>query len=520
MPVPCGHQTSTVPIDQPGRGAGNFFDGRDKIISTAPVAVTQTGFATDPGTVHAGAVQVLDVDKSGLRFDIPIGQDANYNELFDYVGAVVVATEDGTTVQIDADANGSFEITVDLDEGEIYRPGRRHQPRCRDHRATSRSPPTSASGDIGATYEGRFVELYPTAIWSDAMVSPVGSHDTGDGRTRAFLYNPGASAITIDVVTGSGSTATIPIGAGAQGSFVLPQEPGARFSSRNGEPFYGMQMITSEGASTSAWDWGFTLVPQAAVTPSVIVPYGAGSDGLTNNYSPVWFAADANTRVYVDLDGDPATGGLTDPGGDRYNFHCDVTSYQSWTAYDDGQNRCYRPSQSANQSGGDKDMTGARLYSLTGARLSSAWGQRPNYVGGSPGPRHGDHHPPVPHHQPHQGIRPHRRRRQRRPHRSGRRGHLHADDDQPGHRGRRLGGADRRDPGRTPPTRPTAPPSTSSPRPTTASRSRRVPLDADSPTGGLPVGTLPAGSTRVAVVLGAGGRPDPAGRQANSTTTR
>ena len=79
-----------------------------------------------------------------------------------------------------------------------------------------------ASGDIGATYEGRFVELYPTSIWSDSMVSPVGSHDTGDGRTRAFFFNPGASAIILDVVTGSGSTSTINIAAGAQGSFVLP----------------------------------------------------------------------------------------------------------------------------------------------------------------------------------------------------------------------------------------------------------------------------------------------------------
>ncbi|MCB2223439.1 MAG: DUF11 domain-containing protein, partial [Actinobacteria bacterium] len=376
-------QTSTVPIDQPGRGAGNYYDGRDRIVATAPIAVTQSGFATDPGTVHAGAVQVLDVDKSGLRFDIPIGVDANFNELFDYVGAVVVATHDGTTLQIDADADGSYETTASIDEGEVY---------VVDGGidlggVVLADLPVAvylASGDIGATYEGRFVELYPTAIWSDAMVSPVGSHDFGDGRTRAFFFNPSGGNITIDVVTGSGSTATLTVGPGGQGSFVLPMNQGARFSSRNGEPFYGMQMITSEGTSTSAWDWGFTLIPDDAVTPSVIVPYGIGSNGGTHNYSPVWFAADADTRVYVDLDGDDTTGPRTDPEGGRYDYHCDVNAFESWNAYDDGQYRCYRPSEDANATGGGRDMTGARLYSLTGARLSSAWGQRPDYVPADP----------------------------------------------------------------------------------------------------------------------------------------
>ncbi len=201
-----------------------------------------------------------------------------------------MATRDATTVEIDADADGFFETTTILDAGEEY-----VQDGGVDLGAVVVADrPVGvylASGDIGATYEGRFVELYPTSIWSDAMVSPVGSHDSADGRTRAFFFNPGSAAIVIDVVTGSGATSTINLAAGAQGSFVFPQDQGARFSSRGGEPFYGMQMITSEGGSTSTWDWGFTLVPEAAVTPSVIVPYGAGSDGLTRNYSPVWFAA-------------------------------------------------------------------------------------------------------------------------------------------------------------------------------------------------------------------------------------
>jgi uncharacterized repeat protein (TIGR01451 family) len=491
-------QSSTVPVDQPERGAGNYFDGRDKIISTAPIAVTQSGFASDPGTVHAGAVQVLDADKSGLRFDIPIGEDANYNELFDYVGVVILSSEDDTTIQLDADANGSYEHTATLAEGEAYV----HDGEVNLGAVLISDKPVAtyvASGDVGATYEARFVELYPTTIWSDAMVSPVGSHDTGDGTTRAFLFNPGASAIIIDVVTGSGSTSTINIAAGAQDSFVLPRNQGAHFVSRGGEPFYGMQMSTSEGASTSAWDWGFTLIPEAAVTPSVIVPYGVGSNGPTHNYSPVWFASNADTRVYIDLDGDPATGGSTDPAGDNYDFYCDVNAFESWNVYDDGHLHCYRPdADSHDLTGGDRDMTGARLYSLDGARLSAAWGQRPDYVGGSPALDMGTTILPFP------TI-------------SLAKASVLTDD---------VDGDGLFDPGDEVTytmtmtnlgivdvgsvvlTDETPPYSTYVPNTTTLDTVSQsddslpfsaMPLDADSPAGGLAVGTLPAGSTRIAV---------------------
>ena len=79
-------QSSDIPVDQPGRGAGNYYDGRDRIVSTAPLAMTQAVYSDTPGVVLAGAVQVLDVDKSGTRFDIPVGEDADYNQIFEYTG--------------------------------------------------------------------------------------------------------------------------------------------------------------------------------------------------------------------------------------------------------------------------------------------------------------------------------------------------------------------------------------------------------------------------------------------------
>ncbi|HSG79669.1 MAG TPA: SdrD B-like domain-containing protein [Acidimicrobiia bacterium] len=372
-------QTSNVPVDP--RGAGNHFDGRDKIVSSAPIAVTQSGYATTPGTVHAGAVQVLDLDKSGTHFDIPIGQDADYNQVFEYVGLVIVGTAPGTTVNIDADADGTVETTTTIGEGETYVvDGGVNIGATVD--ADAPVAVYAATGDVGSNYEGRLFELYPTAIWSDSLVSPVGSVTVGDG-TRVFLFNPGVTDVDVDVTTGGGATSTLTIAAGGQQTFLLPVDEGARFVAQGGAPIYGLQAVTSEGTGTATYDWGFTLVPTAAATPTVIVPYGPGSRGNTNNYSPLWVAAAADTTLYVDLDGDPATGALTDPAGNQYDFSCAVSALDSYTVYDDGTTNCYAPSATS-AAGGDRDMTGARAYTVDGTRLFAAWGERSGYVAGDP----------------------------------------------------------------------------------------------------------------------------------------
>ena len=375
-------QTSSVPVDVGGsRGPGNYFDGRDRIVSTAPIAATQTGYASDSGTLLAGGVGVLDVDKSGVRFDIPAGQDADYNSLFEYVGLVIVGTVDDTTVSLDLDANGSLESSAMIGEGETYVV----DGGVNLGAAVEADHPVSvyvSTGDVGATFESRFFELYPTAIWSGQSVSPVGSYTAAFG-TRVFLFNPRSSAIDVDVLTGGGGTATVTVGAGAQTSYLMPVDAGARFTSQGGEPFYAFQLITTEGTSTSAYDWGYTLVPGQAATPSVIVPYAPGSEGLTNNYSPVWVSPSADTTLYVDRDGDPTTGASVDSIGNRYDFSCAVGAFDSVTVYDDGTANCYLPSQSS-AAGGDRDLTGARFYTLDGTRLAAAWGQRPGYTGGAP----------------------------------------------------------------------------------------------------------------------------------------
>ncbi len=100
-----------------------------------------------------------------------------------------------------------------------------------------------------------------------------------------------------------------------------------------------------------------------------VVGWGPGSDDLSENGSPVWVTAAAATTVYVDYDGDPATGPLTDANGDHYDVALNLAMLESARVYDNT----------------DNDQTGMRLYTLDGTLITAAWGQDPaNSGGGAP----------------------------------------------------------------------------------------------------------------------------------------
>ena len=73
------------------------FDGRDKIGSTKAVSVSRAGWSDTPGTVLAGAVNLIDVANSGLVYTLPVGQNVETvatgtNKLFEYTSAHIIAT--------------------------------------------------------------------------------------------------------------------------------------------------------------------------------------------------------------------------------------------------------------------------------------------------------------------------------------------------------------------------------------------------------------------------------------------
>ena len=61
--------------------------------------------------------------------------------------------------------------------------------------------------DTGDTYEMRWSALIPRPSWSNDYYSAVGTNPTdGTGCTLVWLYNPGASAITVNYQYGSGAS--------------------------------------------------------------------------------------------------------------------------------------------------------------------------------------------------------------------------------------------------------------------------------------------------------------------------
>ena len=78
----------------------------------------------------------------GTAYESPVGTNTAQRpgQMFEYSALSIMASQNNTTVQIDADANGTYETTVTLNEGGSY-PGYRHPPGCAQSVlvATSRS---------------------------------------------------------------------------------------------------------------------------------------------------------------------------------------------------------------------------------------------------------------------------------------------------------------------------------------------------------------------------------------------
>ncbi len=381
------------------------FDGRDKIAASKTVAVTHTGWAAGSNTLLAGSVEVFDTNDWGTDYRSPVGEDipsTTDHQMFEYTTLAVMAGEGGATIHVDADADGSFETTQTLSEGQsVFVSG----VNVGGHITSNRPIQVDIlAGDIGSNYESRDSGLLPTDRWSSSAYTPVSTPSTAQGiagtSTTVWLYNPGATSLTIQYQTrnGSGALTTTPLSVpgGPAGGYlpqVIPDGYGAHFFT-SGAPFYTFSTTNSTDTNTSgnqAWDWGFTLVPESALTPQVLIGLGIGRDPTSGvnpseNGNPVWVTpvgnGDTPVTIYVDYDADPATGPLTDPNGNKYDVALSLKELERAKVYDTS----------------DRDQTGMLLYTLTsGVNLAAAWGQDPTTASAAaPGLDAGTSIPPLP----------------------------------------------------------------------------------------------------------------------------
>ncbi|MCH9646898.1 MAG: carboxypeptidase regulatory-like domain-containing protein [Deltaproteobacteria bacterium] len=164
----------------------------------------------------------------------------------------------------------------------------------------------------------------------------------------------------VTAVTPTTGTVTVP--AGNVTNFTMPLNSGGHFFTAGGEDFFA---LTSVDYNQTASDWGFTQLPEENLTTTLVVGWAPGRDPTsttnpTENGSPIWVTATMATDLYVDFDGDPTTGPLVDPEGNRYDQLVAIGSLESIRLFDS-----------------DGDQSGALLYTLDGTLITAAWGQDP-----------------------------------------------------------------------------------------------------------------------------------------------
>ena len=383
------------------------WDAGDKIGATKPIAVTRAGWASASNTLLAFANEVFDTVFFGTEFVNPVGPSlANSYQMFEYCSFSIMASENGTLVQVDTDNDGVFEFTKTINEGETaYVAGLQLGAKIK----TSKPVQVDLfTGDVGSSYESRSFRILPTSMWTDAVTAPVAT--SSSYGTRVWIYNPDASPLSVTAYSRASTsaaitTSNITVQANGCSSVTLKQNCAMRFVSASGRKFYAVSTIdstssskTGSGASENytanqTYDWGYALVPDAALTTQLLVGMGIGRDftSSTNpreNASPVWITTigngDTPATVYVDYDGDPftpITGFKLDPNGNKYDISYSLKELVTQAIYNPGG-----------------DQTGMLVYTLDeNVKLAAAWGEDPaKATAGSPGLDFGTGIPPLP----------------------------------------------------------------------------------------------------------------------------
>jgi large repetitive protein len=348
-------------VTLPRNPSSVLFDGRDKFGSSKSLTASRSSWASTPGTVLADAIEFYNSRTFGNNFIFPIGQNTPSDNSFGLVSLCVMAMSNATTVNVDRDGNGSIDVTSVINQGESFQVNGGIQ----SGGTVSSDKPVQAgliTGRIGGTYASRWYSLLPYSLWDDAYFTPVGQTNA-NSRSEVFLFNPQTSSINITVKSLAG-TSVIPVGSKATYRYTVPASSAAHFYSTS--KFYAVGGTDMDPSNNLTWDWGYSLVPEFSLTNSVYVGWGPGSyvasGPITQNGNPLWVSSTDsvnNVTIYVDLDGNPATGPLTDINGDKYDASYVLLPFSIRTIYDNS----------------DNDQTGIHVYTLDGSNIVAAWGE-------------------------------------------------------------------------------------------------------------------------------------------------
>ncbi|MCB0085413.1 MAG: hypothetical protein KDE47_30945, partial [Caldilineaceae bacterium] len=96
------------------------FDGGDRVSSSNMIAMTRAAWATGSSTLLAGAVEVYDTNSWGTTYEVPVGENVDYNQIFEHASLSVMAAQDNTTLFVDFDGDGTEDGFTVIDQGRAY----------------------------------------------------------------------------------------------------------------------------------------------------------------------------------------------------------------------------------------------------------------------------------------------------------------------------------------------------------------------------------------------------------------
>lgn len=307
-------ESSNIPVNP--RGTSVFYDGTDRIyVAGGPVTVTRASWPESIGTVFALAWEIYPTKPFLTDYTIPVGQDLagaprNYDD-FARAYVIVQSTSDGNAVQIDDPTTVGVDVSVTLNMGEVTQ-----LYSINTGTTVSASSPVQVQIIVGQAQSGgpseaRGFSAVPDSLWDTEYYNPVSSSGDSDGAVDLYLYNPNASAITVNFADTSGS-GSFSIPASSTRSYsegagrLVPTGSGVHLSSSS--VFWG---IGSGGTESANYDWGFSLVPGFALQDHYYLGWAPGTSQATptSNGSPVYITpVQDDTEVFIDYsptDGTP-----------------------------------------------------------------------------------------------------------------------------------------------------------------------------------------------------------------------
>ncbi len=399
-----------------------LFDGKDKVGASKSVSMARATWASGSGTLNAFAHEMYATAEWGTVYESPVGTDtANAGEMFEYSALAVMAVQNNTTVQVDANADGIYGTFILQEGGSYLISGILQGARVQSDKPVQ---VVVVTGDIDSNYASRDMNLLPANAWGSSYWSPVGVN-TDDwpgtaGPTRLYLYNPSTNGniyITCERRTTVPTTSTQgPILPRGVVTLDLADDEGAHCYASNSSGTATTDKILAIGTidtENTAGDWSFTLYPDNFLSTNALIGLGLGKDPTdttsTENSSPLWVTsacASGGTYVYVDWTND-GTADLVDLNGDGDTVDTvdgisESTSSSGMLVNRLHSVRLFKPSPRNDP----YDQSGARVWSRTasgvgqggtpGCNLALAWGQDPRRsTAGEPGLDVGTSVPPL-----------------------------------------------------------------------------------------------------------------------------